>query len=214
MGEIFTTARARWLGVAAIAAQVAFVAAWAVAGALEPGYSPVDRQISALGAGDASHPWIVNGGIVILGAGFAFLAAGLASLGRVRANPLLIPLLAACAALTAAAGVLPLDCGASPCGTGDRSWQHEWHSVATTFVPPLLLATPFIVAIVEWPARWAGVALASGVAGVALWLLTLYGDDGPAGLYQRLGIGFIHYWVTALAATQLLGAGRYRLSRE
>src|SRR2546423_3387094 len=59
-----------WL---AIAGQVAFVAAWVIAGALEPGYSAFDQAISELGARNAAHPWLMNTGFVILGLAIAAL---------------------------------------------------------------------------------------------------------------------------------------------
>ena len=63
----------RALAVGAIAAQVVFVVAWIVAGALEPGYSHARQRVSELGASTAAHPWIVNGAITLLGVSFVAL---------------------------------------------------------------------------------------------------------------------------------------------
>ena len=70
---------ARALAWFAIAAQVAFVAAWIVAGALQDGYSYIDHHVSDLGADGGAHPWIVNTAIVVLGLG---VAAGVVSVGQ------------------------------------------------------------------------------------------------------------------------------------
>ena len=49
---------ARRLAWIAIAGQLAFVASWIVAGALQPGYSHVRDPVSTLGGHGAAHPWI------------------------------------------------------------------------------------------------------------------------------------------------------------
>jgi hypothetical protein len=57
--------RAAWLAVAAVAAQVLFVAGWLVGGAIEGhGYAPGRHDISDLGALTAHHAWLsqVTGG--------------------------------------------------------------------------------------------------------------------------------------------------------
>jgi hypothetical protein len=48
--------RVRALACLAIAAQVVFVVGWIIAGALEPGYSPVRSYVSELGRRGAAHP--------------------------------------------------------------------------------------------------------------------------------------------------------------
>jgi hypothetical protein len=80
---------------AALAGQLVFVLAWIVAGALEPGYSHVEQGISELAARDATNPWIVGAGIVVLGLSIAALAPGvLAVLPRRRATVLAAALFA------------------------------------------------------------------------------------------------------------------------
>src|SRR5918999_4178040 len=68
---------ARPLAWAAIAGQLALVAAWIVAGALEPRYSHVEHYVSVLGANGAAKPWIVNAGLVVAGPSLARLGAPL-----------------------------------------------------------------------------------------------------------------------------------------
>ena len=65
---------AAWL---AIGGQLAFIASWIVAAALEPRYSDVHDYVSELGAKSAAHPWIVNTGIAVLGLSIAVLGPAL-----------------------------------------------------------------------------------------------------------------------------------------
>jgi len=49
-----------------VAGQLAFVVAWAVAGALQTGYAPADQAVSDLAALTADNRWIVGLGLVCL----------------------------------------------------------------------------------------------------------------------------------------------------
>src|SRR5918997_563672 len=118
-----TTARA--LAAGAIAAQVLFVVAWIVAGALDDGYSHMRDGVSVLGASDSENPLIVNAAIVL------FVAAG---------------------AVTAAAGFLPVDCSLADetCEdawrAGELSWQHDAHLWLGLAGGLLIAALPFAIA--------------------------------------------------------------------
>src|SRR5207237_4805899 len=76
--------RVRALACLAIAAQVVFVVGWIIAGALEPGYSPVRSYVSELGRRGAAHPWIFDVSVVVWGIGFIALGVALASALRTR----------------------------------------------------------------------------------------------------------------------------------
>ena len=213
--------RLRALAVAAIATQVVFVVAWIVAGALEPGYSAADSFVSELGAGDAGSAWIVNGAILVLAAGYAFTAAGLAIVLRGRPwARVAIGLFLACALATAAAAAMTLDCRASvdaACEARQRagalSWHHYGHGWASLLAPALLVGTPFALAAAERPSLLAKVTFANGVAGIAVWLLVVAGlndTGGPVGLYQRIGLAVLHLWVIVIAIIMLIEAsGRF-----
>jgi hypothetical protein len=213
--------RLRAVAVGAIVAQVLFVVAWIVAGGLEDGYSATDSYVSELGAGDVHDAWIVNGGILVLGAGFACVAAGLAIVLRGRPWARVAPaLFGGCAVLTAAGAFMTLDCRFSvdaACkarqDAGVLTWHHYGHGWASAVVPLLLVATPFALARAEWPSLLARITLASGVGGLVLWLVSLAGEGetgGPVGLYQRLGLAVVHYWVIVIAITLLIEAsGRF-----
>lgn len=193
----------------AIGGQLAFVAAWAIAGTLEPGYSVADQTVSELAAGGAANPWILWLGLLALalsdGSTALLLRERLGFAGWLPAGMFAV----------AAAGVLvilalPLDCmtnGDAACAAradaGDVSWQHRGHNVAAVSVQLILVATPFAVAYaLRRRRRLSRAAFAAGVLGVATVLAVAASDPGAAGygIYQRVTFGFVHLWVIAIAA--------------
>ncbi len=197
----------------AVAGQLAFVATWAVAGALEPGYSAADQTVSELAAGGAANPWILWLGLLALSLSDGSVALLLRErLGRPGWLPAAMFALAAAGVLAILA--LPLDCmtnGEAACSgrvdAGEVSWQHRGHNVAAVSVQLILVATPFAVA---WArrgrplARW---ALGAGVLGVATVLAVAVSDPGEAGygIYQRVTFGFVHLWVLVIAVAAFRG---------
>lgn len=199
---------------AAIAGQLAFVAAWVVAGNLEPGYSAADQTVSELAAGGAANPWILWLGLLAL----AVSDGSVALLLRERLG--LAGRLPAAMFAVAAAGVLvilalPLDCmtnGDAACAArvdaGEASWQHRGHNIAAVSVQLILVATSFAVAYAlrrrRRLARW---AFAAGVVGVATVLAVAVSDPGAPGygIYQRITFGFVHLWVIAIAVAAFRG---------
>lgn len=200
----------------AVAGQLAFVAAWVVAGRLEPGYSPRDQTVSELAAGGAANPWIIWLGLIALslsdGSTALLLRERLGLAGRLPATMFAL----------AAAGILvilalPLDCminGDAACAgrvdAGDVSWQHDGHNFAAVSVQLILVATPFAVARALRGRRLARVAFAAGLVGVATVLAVALSDPGEPGygIYQRITFGFVHLWVIALAAAAFRGRRR------
>src|SRR3954451_19372158 len=202
-----STARALVWG--ALAGQLAFIAAWVVAGALEPGYSHVDQGVSELGAATASHPLVMDAGLVVLGASLAALGVALLpALPRRRAAWVAAGLFVATGVAMALAGVFRLDCGPAVDAhcralwrAGELSWHQDAH-VWTAFAAQLLLAaTPFALAAALWPAPSGVAALARGVGGVLRSLLSEGGYEAGAGggLVQRLGLLVVHVWVLIVA---------------
>src|SRR3954447_21311691 len=166
-----STARAlTWV---ALAGQVVFIAAWVVAGALEPGYSHIDQAVSELAARTAAHPGIVTAGVVAFGLSFAALGMAMpAALPRRRAGRIAAALFVGAGLAIALTAVFRLDCGPSVehCRDlwrdGALSWQQDAH-VWTAFGAQLLLAaTPFAIAAALWPAPSGLAALGSGVVGL------------------------------------------------
>ncbi|HEX8065577.1 MAG TPA: DUF998 domain-containing protein [Thermoleophilaceae bacterium] len=217
------SAAARALAWAAIAAQVAFTVGWIVGGALEPGYSHVEEGVSALGAGDASHPAIANAAILVLGLGIAALGPALLPvLPRRRSARAAAALFVGAGAAIAAAALLPLDCGPSDerCRdlweAGRLSWQHDAHLWASLAASALLVLTPFALARALWPAPVGAAALSAGTSGIAIWgatwVLFAVGDDhGDAdGLIQRAGFLVVHAWVLIVAIGVLWSTRRER----
>ena len=203
----------------AIAAQVVFVAAWIVAGALEDGYSHVDHHVSELGADDAANPWIVNSAIVVLGLGIAALAPALIRvLPKRPAARVAIGLFIASGIAIVVAGIFNAECSTAVDATCQHRWDawdvdtaskiHGWSSLVAQL---LFLATPFALARALWNRPVAAPALAAGVGGLGIAVIVtfLFGvDDGPDGFTQRLGLAALHAWVVLVAIGLLWEARR------
>jgi hypothetical protein len=207
----------------AIAAQVAFVAGWIIAGALEPGYSPTRSYISELGRHGASHPWIFDASIVVLGAGFIALAFAMAPAIRgrtwARVAPTLFVLAGICAILDAP---LRLDCATTlsrVCRAqekaGSLSWREYGHIWSSFGIELSLLLTPFALARSLWPGRLARLVLLGGLVVLCtLALLAAFGGwlgahsphDSDNGLWQRFWLFVAHGWVLACSATLIFEA--------
>jgi hypothetical membrane protein len=71
---------ARFVAVAVIGVQVLSIASWITAGALAAHYSPWRHGISDLGSTAARHPWIANGGLILLGGSVGLVALPLRQL--------------------------------------------------------------------------------------------------------------------------------------
>lgn len=214
--------RVLWLAALAAAAQALFVAGWIVAGALEPGYSPVRMYVSELGRHGAAHAWIFDLSIVIWGAGF--LALGTAMTPGLRTRPWrrVAPLLFVLAGLlTIAEAPLRLDCAASVdrvCAAhqaaGALSWRHYGHQAVSFAIAVAVLATPFALARAEWPSRLGRLTLRAGVAAAVLWALAWipHSAGGDVGLGQRIELLVVHAWVLACAGALIVEARRPALS--
>jgi hypothetical protein len=208
----------RWLAWLAIAAQPAFVASWIVAGALQPGYSHLDSGVSVLGAKDATHPWIVNTALVVLGLSIAALApCVLALLPRRRSATVAAVLFAASGILFALIAAFPIDCdlSAHACkarfDAGELSAStdvHLWLSLAFDLV---FTATPFALARALWPSPVAAGALGSGLFGLGFLVASsavANGTAAPGGIVQRIGFIPLHLWVVIVAVAVLYALPR------
>jgi hypothetical protein len=201
---------ARKLAWLAVIGQLVFVAGWLVGGALEPGYSHLDQAVSELGARSASHPLIVNAGLVVLGLSVAAVGLALvAALPSRRSSRLAAWLFVAAGLAIVVAGVVPLDCGLSrdrcmqQFRAGELSWREDVHLWASLASQALLALTPFAIARALSPGPVAPLAAGAGAVGVAIGAaaFVLYGVEGvPDGLVQRVGLAVIHLWVLIVAA--------------
>lgn len=221
-----TASTVRRLTGAAIAAQVAFTAAWIVGGALQGEYSHIDQSVSELGARFADDPWVVNTGLIVFGLSVCALAPGLVHvLPRRPAATVAAVLFVVVGAVVAANAFLPLDCSFAQqaCrdrfGDGELSWQTYVHSWSGLLMLLALLATPFAIARALWtrptgllaPSPVAIAALACGLIGLAIGAAGLgleVGDAGRDGLNQRLRLGVMHLWLVLVAAGILHEASR------
>ena len=200
----------RVLAWSAIAAQLLFVAAWVVAGALEDGYSHLDHHVSELGADGAANPAIVNAAIVVLGLSLAAVAAALARVLPARpASRVAVGLFLIAGLGIVVSGVFNTDCSTAVDATCQQRWDdwevdtsakiHAWTSFATQL---LLLATPFALARALWNGPVAAPALVAGLVGlaIAVGMQVLFGiDDAPDGFTQRLSLLALHVWVVLIA---------------
>lgn len=206
-----TTATARrplhrlgaWAG---IVGPVAYVAIWALAGALRPGYDPVSQAISELAEiGAATRPAMTLAFVVFGLTALPFAAAvrgGLPGDTRPVAAAIVV-----CGLATVGAGLFPCTQG---CPGPGSSISDTGHAITATVGYLTLMAAPLLTARLLWNAGppWQALArwsLAVGVVGsVAMlaWTLGLFGAAGGAG--QRAFNTLADLWWAATGVALLL----------
>jgi hypothetical protein len=162
--------RSGWVragAIAGIAGPVGFTAAWIAAASRQPGLSFSAPQISGLAADDASDPWLMIGGFLLLGGcaiGFgAALAAALGGRPRAGWGPAAIQ---AAGVLTVAAGLLRRDHVLLT--GGPESWHNHAHDVVSAAAYVLVVAAPLLLARRLRPdPRWHPLASPLAAAAVA-----------------------------------------------
>jgi hypothetical membrane protein len=193
----------------AVAAQLAFIASWLVAEALQPGYSGTASGVSALAADGARDPWIVITGFVVFGLGVAALVPGLAFvLPRRRAATVAAGLFALAGLSIVVIGASRLDCNLSNAAcqarfdAGKLSWHTDVHVWAGLVMRAALILTPFALARALWPSPAGALALLSGAIGAAIGVtaLILYGSGTADGLVERIELVVVHLWIVIVAA--------------
>lgn len=176
----------------AVGGPVAFVAAWAAAGALRPGYDPRSQPISRLA--EQGSPTRV-----LMTAGFACLAGGLLAASR----PLGAHFGRATGAAVAGTALATVGVALTPLHGDDPNLPHNLFAVAgyaTLAAAPLLARRPLAGAGRQ---RWAAL---SGVAGVATAaLLTATAGGSGTGLLQRLGLTAGQGWIAVAGAAVATG---------
>jgi hypothetical protein len=217
--------REGWVGAArglawfAIAGQLAFVASWIVAGALDPGYSHLREGISALAANDAAHPWIVATGFAVMGASIAGLGLALtAVLPRRPASSVAVAAFVLAGLAIALHAVFRTDCSLAEAACRARfdagrlstaTDVHIWLGLVFAAILPI---SPFALARALWPQPVAALSLSAGIGGVALGAAAFAGElvDAASGLAQRLGLLLTHAWVLIVAGAVLHVVARER----
>ncbi len=180
-------ARRSNLAWAGVAGPLTFVASWATAGALTPGYSPLQEPISRLAAAGAPHRPLMNAGFLVFAAAMPLYAVPLRSALPSRAW------LAAVASGVGSAGI-----AATPLGFSDRLDAAHAVAAGSTYLAmaalPLLAAGPLGR---SGQGRAAQMSAAVGVAaGVALG--ASIGAE-PVGFFQRAGLTLVDVWIVATA---------------
>ena len=167
------------------AGPAAFVAAWAIGGAVAEGYSPVDDPISRLAAVGATTRPLMTAGFLGFGAGMAAFAGGLRSslAGRAWVAAL------AAGACTAGVAAVPLDGG-----------RDGLHGLLAGLGYAAVVAVPACAARPLARAGRGEAAAATVVATVgAACLLASATTSGPDGLLQRLGLTLVDAWLAVTA---------------
>ena len=185
----------RWIRIGAaagVAGPVVFTLAWVAGSLRQPGLSFTAPQISGLAAGNATDPWLMISGFVVLGCcavGFgAALAAGLGGYRAAGPGPAAIQ---AAGVLAIAAGLLRRDHVLLT--AGPESWHNHAHDVVSAASYVLLVAGPVLLAWrLRRDPRWRRLAgpLAAAAVGAAGLLVAFYAGphDSWDGTLQRIAV--------------------------
>jgi len=191
--RIAATKRREALAWSGVVGPVGFVAAWATAGALTEGYSPIREAISRLGAAGAPTRLLMSAGFVCYGV--ALPAYGVALRDSLGGRAWLAATVAGVATL--GAGAFPLDTSS----TRDRI-----HRGCALVGSASLALTPALGAKTLSARGQNRVAVASGVVGVlsgACLAASTY--DPTEGLLQRIGLTLADGWLVVSALAMISG---------
>ncbi len=196
----------RWIRIGAaagVAGPAAFTLAWVAGSLRQPGLSFTAPQISGLAADNATDPWLMISGFVVLGCcavGFgAALAAGLGGYRAAGPGPAAIQ---AAGVLAIAAGLLRRDHVLLT--AGPESWHNHAHDVVSAASYVLLVAGPVLLAWrLRRDPRWRRLAgpLAAAAVGAAGLLVAFYAGphDSWDGTLQRIAVSLPLAAVAAVA---------------
>ncbi len=185
MRSVENQRRAGRLLLGGVAGPAAFVAAWAVGGAVAEGYSPVDDPISRLAAVGASTRPLMTAGFLGFGAGMTVFAGGLRTslAGRAWGAAL------AAGACTVGVAAVPLDSG-----------RDDLHGLLAGLGYAALVAVPALAAGPLARGRRGEAIVATVVAAVAAACLVASATTaGPDGLLQRIGLTTVDAWLAVTA---------------
>jgi hypothetical protein len=198
-------------GLAGVVGPVAFTLAWIIASLRQAGEPVTAVQISGLAADDASDPWLMISGFLLLGGcAVAFGAAVRWALGgwhKAGLGPLFIQV---AGILTIAAGLLRRD--HTLLTGGPQSWHNHAHDVISAAAYVSLIAAPILLARrLRQDSGWRSPALALAVAAgaSAIGLVVFYAAPHEAwdGLLQRISVS-LPLAAIALTAATLIRATR------
>ena len=179
-----------WVIVSAGLAPILLTVTYLIAGILQPAsYSPVRGTISAMAGQTGTDPWLMTGGIVLVGGCYLITAAGLTG---VRASA---------RALLAVAGMAGIGIAASPEPAAGPTSRH------------LALTVLGAVAIAVWPAFtgrraaprplilsvYGSAAVTVAFVALLCWLLAETRDGSVLGLAERLTTSIQTCWPFIIA---------------
>ena len=171
----------------------AFVAAWATAGALATGYSPVDDPISELAAVDAPARWLMTAGFGCFGS--AVIAYGVALRDALGGSAWIA---------ATAAGVTALGAGVFPLGASSAIDLVHGGFAAVGYAS--LVLTPVLAAPRLAARGHAAAARGSWIVGaLAAGCLAASASVTADGLTQRAGLTLTHAWIAASAIAIVRG---------
>lgn len=186
----------RALALGGVAGPSAFVAAWATAGALTDGYSPVEEVISQLAAVDAPARWLMTAGFGCFGA--AVLAYSVALRDALGGSAWVAA--AVSGAATLGAGVFAL---------GASSVTDVVHGAFATLGYMSLALTPVLAGHRLSARGHQAAATGSRMVGVLSAGCLLASAFVPIeGLMQRAGLTLAHGWIAASAIAIVRGQRR------
>ena len=190
-----------------LAALASFVTGVVLADAAQPtAFSPLNDDISDLGALTASSPWLYNQvaanltGILVLGFALGLWAAlGKGLLSRVGVLGLVVV-----GTGMFLDGLFRLDCQGIDAGCDNTSWHSSAHKIESGITAAALLLTPFVLAFAfrrrtAWRRLWLPTLFATPALFAASAAFSVYGP----GAATRVGSAVWFLWL-ALVAVRLL----------
>ena len=197
----------RAAAICGLAAPVTFVVGVVLADVVQPAaFSPVNDDISDLGAVTATGPWLYNQvasnvtGILVLGFALGLWSAlGSGWIARVGVFGL-----AVVGTGVFLDGLFRLDCQGIDAACDNTSWHSSAHKIESGFTAAALLLTPFVLAFAfrrlpAWRRLWLPTLLATPALIAASAAFSAYGP----GVASRVGSSVWFLWI-ALTAFHLL----------
>ena len=182
----------RPLAWAGVAGPVTFITSWAAAGALTPGYSPLEEPVSRLAAAGAPHRPLMNAGFLVFAAAMPLYAVPLRSVLPGRAW------------LTAVAcGVGSAGIAATPLGFSDGLDAAHAAAAGSTYLAMAVLPVAAAGSLARsGRQRAAQMSAAVGVVAGACLAASIVAE--PVGLFQRAGLTLVDAWIVT-SAVAILG---------